>query len=190
MGWESGDLVASLKFRHADWGIRHRTGVSITTMKNTAARVGPRGVQGARARPREGRRCEAPSTTPTNPIAPRWSKNVWSTRTLGRSTDGANLASLRERGNPAGHRPQNTAIAEKNPRRDTAVPSEARAPAPTQEGRGRALWRGGRGPRRSPTRATARVGPPEETARPDQAQQAARTAGGAGAKRGERGRSR
>lgn len=47
---------------------------------------------------------------------------------------------------------QNTAPAEKNPRRDTAVPSAARAP------QGRAPRRAGRPRRRSPTRATAPQG--------------------------------
>ena len=54
------------------------------------------------------------------------------------------------------------AVAERNPRSDTAVPSEARAGTPTQEGRPRAPWRGGRSRRRSPTRATAEPSPPTD----------------------------
>lgn len=71
------------------------------------------------------------------------------------------------------------AVAERNPRSDTAVPSEARAGAPTQEGRPRAPWRGGRSRRRSPTRATAETGPPTDKGR--------ETAGNGPERKGEHG---
>lgn len=74
-------------------------------------------------------------------------------RAFGAGLQGANLARLRARGNPCRHAPLLKAPADKNGSvATTAVPSVARAP------QGRALWRGGRSRRRSPTRATARSG--------------------------------
>lgn len=139
---------------------------SRNTMKNTAARVGPIGVQGAIACPRERRRRRAPSKATAVPPHPVRDKKCHTSggqkepAERGKPCEGANMGKPAKRGDG-----MLKAVAERNPRSDTAVPSEARAGAPTQEGRPRAPWRGGRSRRRSPTRATAEPGPPTDKGR-------------------------
>lgn len=104
--------------------------VEQNTMKNTAPRVGAAGVRGLQASPRDGRRGGAPSTTRA-PSPPGRDKKC---RTIGghsaQGCRGQTMAGCRHGETPAGLRPQNTALAEKNPRgADTAVPTEGRDPA-------------------------------------------------------------
>ena len=84
---------------------------------------------GGRCAPRERRRGVSPEHDNPQAEAPRAeSKNVACLRAFEQGGRGAHLASLRERGNPLHPCALLNALAEKNPRSDTAVPTEGRAP--------------------------------------------------------------
>ena len=96
--------------------------------KHRSPRRGCRGAGGCKQAPCEWRRGFSPEHDISTPRPTGETKNVTHLRALGQRGRGANLASLRERGNPLTLCTQNTALAERNPRSDTAVPTVGRAP--------------------------------------------------------------
>lgn len=114
---------------------------------------------GGRRAPRKWRRGASPEHDTPQAKTPRVeSKNVCVWRALGAGAQGANLGGLPTRGNHCDPDPLHTALAERNPRSDTAVPTKGRAPtrgvppgAPDAPGAG-----GRQGQRGMPAKSTKR----------------------------------